>query len=55
MLKKIIGIIILVIIFAGLFYVIVKTSSLKDALIIWVTAILLSGAIIGAVFLITGD
>jgi len=50
--KKIIGITVLIIVFAGLFLATAKSTSLKDALIIWGCAILLSGVIVGAVYLI---
>ncbi|HMA68781.1 MAG TPA: hypothetical protein VKN74_02840 [Candidatus Mcinerneyibacterium sp.] len=55
MIKKTIGILILIVVFAGLFYATVETSSLKEAALIWGGAALLAGVIVTAVFLVVGD
>lgn len=53
MVSKITGIVLLFLVFAGLFYVSVKISSLEIAVFVWGIAILLLGIIILAVMLIT--
>lgn len=53
--KKAIGIIILVSVFAWLFYETVLASSWKMALINWGAAIILAALVIGAVYLIWGN
>jgi len=52
---KIIGIIMLVTVFTGLFYKTAKVTSLKEAIKIWGIAVLLTTVVVTSVLLITGD
>ena len=45
----------LIAVFVGLFYLTVDTTSLREASLIWGSAILLSAIIVGGVCLVIGD